>query len=67
MRRAVSGAEKVAAERAALRAVGPVVVELTGITGPAEFSQLSDALIALWESMRVLSLGTTQYSRMSCS
>ncbi|TWF96660.1 hypothetical protein [Kitasatospora viridis] len=35
---------------------GPVVVELTGITCPARFPQLADALAATWESMRLLPL-----------
>ncbi|MDH6137157.1 hypothetical protein P3T37_006589 [Kitasatospora sp. MAA4] len=34
----------------------PVTVELSGITEPATFARLSDALAALWESMRVLPL-----------
>ena len=49
------------AGRAAVGALGPVVVELTGITGPAEFTRLPDALAALWESMKVLPLCEEQY------
>lgn len=35
-----------------------VMVELTGITRPAAFSRLPEALAALWNSMRVLPLET---------
>ncbi|MFI9271697.1 hypothetical protein ACIGXM_13410 [Kitasatospora sp. NPDC052896] len=41
-------------------AVGPVTVELTGITRPATFARVPDALAALWESVRVLPLGSLQ-------
>lgn len=39
----------------------PVTVEIEDITQPAHFSNLPDALAALWESLRVLPLGTVQY------
>ncbi|MGK4582695.1 hypothetical protein [Kitasatospora sp. HPMI-4] len=38
----------------------PVVVEIEGITGPATFTRLPDALAALWESLRLLPLGALQ-------
>ncbi|MCX4749954.1 hypothetical protein OG455_31305 [Kitasatospora sp. NBC_01287] len=38
----------------------PVVVEIEGITPPAQFARLGDALAALWESMRLLPLGEPQ-------
>jgi hypothetical protein len=40
---------------------GPVTVELTGITQPATFARIPDALSALWESMRALPLGQVQF------
>ncbi|MFI9273814.1 hypothetical protein ACIGXM_24345 [Kitasatospora sp. NPDC052896] len=40
---------------------GPVVVELTGVTQPATFDRVSDALAALWASMRALPLDRTTY------
>ncbi|MFI9272728.1 hypothetical protein ACIGXM_18690 [Kitasatospora sp. NPDC052896] len=36
--------------------IGAVTVELTGITGPASFARVGDALAALWAAMRVLAL-----------
>ncbi|GAB2729868.1 hypothetical protein [Kitasatospora kifunensis] len=42
-------------------ACGPVTVELTGITPPATFGRVSDALAALWESMQALPLGEYQF------
>jgi hypothetical protein len=39
----------------------PVTVSIDGITEPATFSRLPDALAALWEALRVLPLGWTQY------
>ncbi|MFI9273275.1 hypothetical protein ACIGXM_21520 [Kitasatospora sp. NPDC052896] len=41
-------------------AVGPVVVELTGLVEPATFDRVPDALEALWESIRLLPLGSLQ-------
>lgn len=38
-----------------------MTVEITGITAPATFARLPDALAALWESMRALPLGMLQY------
>ncbi|MDH6129657.1 hypothetical protein [Kitasatospora sp. GP82] len=38
-----------------------VTVSIEDITAPATFNQLSDALVALWEALRVLPLGWTQY------
>ncbi len=38
-----------------------VTVSIEDITHPATFYQLSDALLALWGSLRELSLGDTQY------
>jgi len=38
-----------------------VTVSIEDITAPATFSQLPDALAALWEALRVLPLGWTQY------
>lgn len=41
---------------------GPAVtVSIEDITEPATFSRLPDALEALWEALRVLPLGWTQY------
>ncbi|MDH6578936.1 hypothetical protein [Kitasatospora sp. MAP5-34] len=39
----------------------PITVSIEGITEPATFSRLPDALAALWEALRVLPLGWTQY------
>ncbi|WP_457028720.1 hypothetical protein [Kitasatospora sp. P5_F3] len=36
-------------------------VSIEDITAPATFARLSDGLAALWESLRVLPLGNTQY------
>ncbi|MFG2821714.1 hypothetical protein ACGFX4_20065 [Kitasatospora sp. NPDC048365] len=36
-------------------------VEIEGITEPATFSRLPEALSALWAALRVLPLGWTQY------
>ncbi|MDH6575821.1 hypothetical protein [Kitasatospora sp. MAP5-34] len=38
-----------------------VVVEIEGVMAPAEFRNLGDAVAALWESLRVLPLGWTQF------
>ncbi|MFD8786674.1 hypothetical protein [Kitasatospora sp. NPDC059599] len=38
----------------------PVVVEVRGVTGPAQFSKLSDALAALLGSLRALPLDAGQ-------
>ncbi|WP_441250100.1 hypothetical protein [Kitasatospora sp. McL0602] len=38
-----------------------VTVSIEDITAPATFSHLPDALTALWEALRVLPLGWTQY------
>ncbi|MEV6979038.1 ATP-binding protein [Kitasatospora sp. NPDC093806] len=38
-----------------------VVVEIEGITCPATFGRLPDALAAVWDSLRVLPLGAVQY------
>ncbi|KJK55113.1 hypothetical protein [Saccharothrix sp. ST-888] len=38
-----------------------VTVSIEDITPPATFSRLPDALVALWEALRVLPLGWTQY------
>jgi hypothetical protein len=40
---------------------GPVVVELTGVTPPARFTRLADALAATWESMKLLPLSNAYY------
>ncbi|WP_344467594.1 hypothetical protein [Kitasatospora kazusensis] len=40
---------------------GPVTVEIGGVTGPATFARLPDALAALWQSLRPLPLGAVQY------
>ncbi|WP_329569462.1 hypothetical protein [Kitasatospora sp. NBC_01266] len=40
---------------------GSFVVELTDITPPATFVHLSDALAALWQSMRWLPLSDLQH------
>lgn len=40
---------------------GPVVVEITGITTPARFRRLPDAVAAVWDAVRALPLGNTQY------
>ncbi|WP_145910613.1 hypothetical protein [Kitasatospora viridis] len=39
----------------------PVVVELTGVTFPAAFPCLPEALAALWRAMQVLPLGDLQH------
>jgi hypothetical protein len=39
----------------------PVTVSIEGITEPATFTHLPDALAALWDALRVLPLGWTQY------
>lgn len=36
-------------------------VSIEDVTGPATFTRLPDALAALWESLRVLPLGWSQY------
>lgn len=38
-----------------------MTVEIEDITGPATFSQLPDALNALWQALRVLPLGWVQH------
>ncbi|WP_344468550.1 hypothetical protein [Kitasatospora kazusensis] len=38
-----------------------MTVEIGGVTGPATFSRLPDALAALWSSLRPLPLGVVQY------
>ncbi|GAA2275209.1 MULTISPECIES: hypothetical protein [Kitasatospora] len=38
-----------------------IVVEIEDITAPATFSRLSDALAALWASLRELPLGWQQH------
>ncbi|MFF1873614.1 hypothetical protein [Kitasatospora herbaricolor] len=43
------------------RAGGAVTVEIEDIAEPATFSRLPDAVAALWEALRVLPLGWTQY------
>ena len=40
---------------------GPVTVEIEDIVAPATFSRVPDAVAALWEALRVLPLGWTQY------
>ncbi|MFI9272920.1 hypothetical protein ACIGXM_19665 [Kitasatospora sp. NPDC052896] len=40
--------------------VGPVMVELTGITAPATFARLADALAASWQSVQALPLGSLE-------
>ncbi|GAA2147307.1 hypothetical protein GCM10009760_38050 [Kitasatospora kazusensis] len=40
--------------------IGAVVVEIDGVTAPARFDELPDALAALWESLRALPLGAVQ-------
>ncbi|MDH6131168.1 hypothetical protein P3T37_000537 [Kitasatospora sp. MAA4] len=45
---------------------GPVTVEISGITDPATFNRLPDALTALWESMRALPLGELQHDWFGC-
>ncbi|WP_371479408.1 hypothetical protein [Kitasatospora sp. NBC_00315] len=40
---------------------GAVTVEIEDITPPATFGRAADAVAALWEAMRVLPLGWTQY------
>ncbi|GAA2137357.1 hypothetical protein GCM10009760_17760 [Kitasatospora kazusensis] len=41
---------------------GPYTVTIEGVTEPATFKQLCDALAALWKSIRVLPLGWDQAS-----
>ncbi|WP_457031759.1 hypothetical protein [Kitasatospora sp. P5_F3] len=38
----------------------PVTVSIEGVTEPATFKHLPDALAALWESLRALPLGAVQ-------
>ncbi|MGE7434087.1 hypothetical protein [Kitasatospora sp. NPDC001175] len=38
----------------------PVVVEIEGITAPATFTRLPDALTAVWDALKLLPLGTLQ-------
>ncbi|GAA2750946.1 hypothetical protein [Kitasatospora cinereorecta] len=38
-----------------------VTVEIEGVTAPATFSRLPDALGAVWGSLRALPLGARQY------
>ena len=40
---------------------GAVTVEIVGVTEPATFTRLPDALVALWSSMRPLPLGAVQH------
>lgn len=40
---------------------GAVVVEIEGITAPATFGRLNDALGAVWDLLRMLPLGAVQY------
>ncbi|GAA2135615.1 hypothetical protein GCM10009760_14360 [Kitasatospora kazusensis] len=40
---------------------GGVVVEIEGVMAPTEFKKLGDAVAAVWESLRPLPLGWTQY------
>ncbi|WP_441250547.1 hypothetical protein [Kitasatospora sp. McL0602] len=40
---------------------GPVTVEIEGVTGPATFPDLAAAVGALWQSLRVLPLGSEQF------
>ncbi|GAA1186382.1 hypothetical protein F4556_003312 [Kitasatospora gansuensis] len=42
------------------RTTTAVTVSIEGITEPATFKHLPDALAALWESLRVLPLGAVQ-------
>ncbi|MEV4614816.1 hypothetical protein AB0K43_19795 [Kitasatospora sp. NPDC049258] len=46
---------------AASAASAAVTVVIEGITLPATFSRLPDALAALWEALRILPLGWAQY------
>jgi hypothetical protein len=39
----------------------PVTVSIEDIAAPATFARLPDALAALWDALRVLPLGWTQY------
>ncbi|MFD0261601.1 hypothetical protein ACFVH7_25420 [Kitasatospora indigofera] len=39
---------------------GPVVVEIEDVSGPSTFVELSEALAALWESLRPLPMGAVQ-------
>ena len=39
---------------------GPFTVEVEGVTGPATFTHLPDALAALWTTLRALPLGAVQ-------
>ena len=45
----------------AVDGAGPVTVEIEGVTEPATFTRLPDALGALWASLRPLPLGAVQY------
>jgi len=40
---------------------GPFTVSIEDVTEPATFKRLDDALVALWEALRALPLGWTQY------
>ncbi|WP_354642443.1 hypothetical protein [Kitasatospora camelliae] len=43
------------------RTAAGFTVVIEGVTGPATFTRLPDALAALWEALRVLPLGWNQY------
>ncbi|MDH6579828.1 hypothetical protein [Kitasatospora sp. MAP5-34] len=45
---------------AAASAAGPFTVEIEGVTDPAVFARLPDALAALWTTLRALPLGAVQ-------
>ncbi|MDH6122727.1 hypothetical protein [Kitasatospora sp. GAS204B] len=45
---------------------GPVTVELTGITEPATFARVPDALAAAWESVKVLPLSRFERIWLEC-
>lgn len=57
----MSSAKSEAAERTPAAVDRPVTVELTEITGPVRYDRLSDALVEVWQLMRVLPLDATQY------
>ncbi|MEW1912820.1 hypothetical protein AB0442_31030 [Kitasatospora sp. NPDC085895] len=40
---------------------GPFTVSIEDVTTPATFNRLDDALAALWDALRALPLGWTQY------
>ncbi|MDH6122489.1 hypothetical protein ABH930_006765 [Kitasatospora sp. GAS204A] len=44
----------------------PVAVELTGITEPATFARVPDALAAAWESVKVLPLSRFERIWLEC-